>query len=55
MRWKYDFLLEDEKIGEILVINDHKGEDVFSNIGIFWFYPKLFAWNCQESQMTSNH
>lgn len=25
MRWKYDFLLEDEKIGEILVINDHKG------------------------------
>ena len=36
MRWKYDFLLEDEKIGEVLVINDHKGEDVFSNIGTFY-------------------
>jgi len=34
MRWKYDFLLEDEKIGEVLVINDHRGEDVFSNIAI---------------------
>lgn len=40
-------MVEDEKIGEILVINDHKGEDVFSNIGICLFYSKLFAWNCQ--------
>lgn len=38
MRWKFDFLLEDEKIGEVLVINDQKGEDIFSNIGKFLFY-----------------
>lgn len=38
MRWKYDFLLEDEKIGEVLVINDHKGDDVFANIGKLTVY-----------------
>jgi hypothetical protein len=35
MRWKYDFFLEQDKIGEILVIHDHKGDDVFANIGIY--------------------
>ncbi len=38
MRWKYDFLFEDDKIGEILVLHDHKGDDVFANIGNFLFY-----------------
>lgn len=33
MRWKYNFLLDNQKIGEILVFHDVKDDDLFVNIG----------------------
>lgn len=51
MKWKYDFLLEDKKIGEILVINDLRGDDVYSNIGNF---PITLAIRMKISDITSD-
>jgi hypothetical protein len=34
MRWKYSFVLEQRKIGELLLFHDVKGDDLFANITI---------------------